>query len=154
MGELTSAAQALERSVQLGGTLGQPFELGRSLLLLGEVQRRSKQKRAARESLERATAIFDQLGAGLWAKKARSELARVGSRFARPDELTPTERQIAQLVAAGRRNREVANSLFLSTKSVEGHLTTIYQKLGVRSRSELAARMAGAPEPGQNRPGD
>jgi DNA-binding CsgD family transcriptional regulator/Cdc6-like AAA superfamily ATPase len=154
MGELTSAVQALERSVQLGEKLGQPFELGRSLLLLGEVQRRSKQKRAARHSLERAGQIFEQLGAALWAKKARSELDRVGSRFARADELTPTERQIAQLVAAGRRNREVANSLFLSTKSVEGHLTTIYQKLGVRSRSELAARMAGAAEPGGVQPRD
>jgi DNA-binding CsgD family transcriptional regulator len=152
MGELTSAVQALERSVQLGEKLGQPFELGRSLLLLGEVQRRAKQKRAARESLERAAAIFDRLGAALWAKKARSELARAGSRFAGSDQLTPTERQIAQLVAAGRRNREVANSLFLSTKSVEGHLTTIYQKLGVRSRSELAARMAGATNAGESQP--
>jgi DNA-binding CsgD family transcriptional regulator len=148
MGELDAAVESLGRSVQLGERLGQPFELARSLLLLGEVQRRAKQKRAARESLERAAEIFDRLGAKLWAARTASELARVGTRTAGPDELTATEQQIARLVAAGRRNREVADALFLSTKSVEGHLTNIYQKLGVRSRAELAARMAArSPEP-------
>ena len=67
-----------------------------------------------------------------------TELARIGGRTASPDELTPAEQRVAELVAAGRTNKEVASALFLTDRTVEGHLTNIYRKLGIRSRAELA----------------
>ena len=114
--------------------------MARTWLALGAVQRRTRKRGAARDALERALAIFDELGAALWTEKARSELARVGGRTAAGDELTPTERRIAELVAKGKTNKEVAAQLFITPRTVEGHLTRIYAKLGVRSRAELAHR--------------
>jgi DNA-binding CsgD family transcriptional regulator len=122
-----------------------PFERARTLLALGRVQRRVQQKRAARESLKRAAKIFEHLGARVWLDKARSELHRIGGRTASDDELSETERRIVELVVAGRRNREVAAELSLSTNTVAWNLSKIYRKLGVRSRTELAARMTATP---------
>jgi DNA-binding CsgD family transcriptional regulator len=116
-----------------------PFERARTLLAFGSTQRRAKQKRPARESLEQALATFEELGATLWAEKARAELARIGGR-PRVAGLTPSEERIAELVAEGRSNKEVAAALFLTVNTVEGALKRIYAKLGVRSRAELAAR--------------
>ena len=78
----------------------------------------------------------------MWAEKARAELARIGGRVASRGELTESERRIAALVAEGRSNREVAAALFLAEHSVETALSRIYRKLGVRSRTELANRLA------------
>jgi DNA-binding CsgD family transcriptional regulator len=78
------------------------------------------------------------LGAVLWAGRARAELARIGGRTRSADELTPAERRVAELVAEGQTNREVAAALFLTERTVETHLTHVYAKLGVRSRTELA----------------
>jgi DNA-binding NarL/FixJ family response regulator len=103
-----------------------------------------KQKRSARESLEQAARIFQTLGAPLWLAKARSALSRVGARSGTASDLTATERQVADLVAAGRKNREVADELFISVKTVEANLRRVYQKLGVRSRTELAVRLLSA----------
>jgi DNA-binding CsgD family transcriptional regulator len=100
-------------------------------------RRRAKQRGAARVALERALEIFERLGASLWAEKARAELGRIGGRT-RVDGLTPAEHRVAALVAEGRTNREVAATLFLSERTVASHLTHIYAKLGVRSRTELA----------------
>jgi DNA-binding CsgD family transcriptional regulator len=122
-----------------------PFELARTLLMLGTVQRQAHQKRAARETLERALEIFDRLGARLWAEKARSELLRIGGRIASADRLSETERQIVELVVAGRRNREVAAELSLSPNTIAWNLSKVYRKLGVRSRTELAAQIATTP---------
>jgi DNA-binding NarL/FixJ family response regulator len=105
--------------------------------VLGQVQRRAKQKRAAREALERAVELFEELGARLWAERARAELARISGR-ARSDGLTPTEQRIAALVAEGRSNKEVSGELFVTVKTVERNLSRIYEKLGVRSGAELA----------------
>jgi DNA-binding CsgD family transcriptional regulator len=124
-----------------------PFERARTLLALGSVQRRSRRKRAARDSLQQALALFESLGASLWAEKAHSELARVGGRAPSGDELTPTERRVAALVAEGLATKEVASMLFVSPKTVEGHLSHIYAKLGVRSRVELANRLAAGQRP-------
>jgi DNA-binding CsgD family transcriptional regulator len=115
-----------------------PFDHARTLLLLGVSRRRAKQKAAAREALGQARTLFEGLGAALWAEKARAELARIGGRTASPDVLTPAEQRVAELVAAGRTNKEVASALFLTDRTVEGHLTSIYRKLGIRSRVELA----------------
>ena len=108
------------------------------------MHRRAKRKRAAREALDRALTIFEHVGAPLWVDRTRAELARIGGRAPTPDGLTPTEQQVARLVAAGHTNREVAETLFISAKTVEKHLTRIYEKVGVHSRRELA-RELGAP---------
>jgi DNA-binding CsgD family transcriptional regulator len=134
---LEAAARAPERPLGVN-----PFELARTLLALGTVQRRVRQKRAARESLQRATDIFERLGARVWSEKARSELRRIGGRTASDDELSETERRIVELVVAGLRNSEVAAQLSLSPNTVAWNLSKVYRKLGVSSRTELAARIA------------
>jgi len=118
------------------------YELGRTLLVLGSVQRRARSKSAARATLERALAIFESLGAKVWAEKTRTELGLIGGRASSPGKLTEAERRIAELVAAGRSNAEVARELSLSPKTVEWNLSKIYRKLHVRSRTELAAKLA------------
>jgi DNA-binding NarL/FixJ family response regulator len=105
---------------------------------LGVVRRRGKRKREARDSLGQAAAIFQQLGAAQWAGRTRAELSRIGGRAPSPAHLTPTEERVAELVAEGQTNREIAGSLFLSVKTVEANLTHIYRKLGVTSRRQLA----------------
>jgi DNA-binding CsgD family transcriptional regulator len=145
---LVAAAQAdveqaqllLEQAVGRHESVGDPFGRARALLALGIVRRRARQKRAAREAIEGALAGFEDLGAASWANKARGELGRVGGRT-RVEGLTPAERRVADLVAAGRTNREVAATLFLGERTVSSHLTHIYAKLGVRSRTELARRL-------------
>ena len=143
-GDLDSAVAALVAASDVQERLETPVELGRTLLGLGIVHRRAKRKRAAREALDRALTIFEHVGAPLWVDRTRSELARIGGRAPTPDGLTPTEQQVARLVAAGHTNREVAETLFISAKTVEKHLTRIYEKVGVHSRRELA-RELGAP---------
>jgi DNA-binding CsgD family transcriptional regulator len=118
-----------------------PFELARTLLALGTLQRRAQHKRVARETLERSVAMFERLGARVWSEKARSELRRIGGRTASDGDLSETERRIVELVVAGRRNREVATELSLSPNTVAWNLSKIYRKLGVSSRTELAAHM-------------
>jgi DNA-binding CsgD family transcriptional regulator len=118
-----------------------PLELARTLLSLGSVRRKARHKRAARETLERALEIFERLGARPWADKARSELRRIGGRIASDGELSETERLIVELVVSGRRNREVADELNLSPNTVAWNLSKIYRKLGVVSRTELAAHV-------------
>ena len=143
-GDLPAADAAIAYALQQHHRLHQPFELGRTLLVMGAVRRRSKQKAAAAECLQRSVEIFAQLGAGLWAEKARAELARIVGRSYSRQSLTPTETRVARLVASGRTNREVSRDLFMSVKTVEANLSKIYRKLEVRSRSELAVRMARA----------
>jgi DNA-binding CsgD family transcriptional regulator len=81
---------------------------------------------------------FERLGAPLWAERARAELARIGGRRSVAGKITEAEARVAKLAAAGRTNREIANALFMSVRTVEGHLLHAYAKLGVRSRTELA----------------
>jgi DNA-binding CsgD family transcriptional regulator len=137
-GEVRGALEAVDRALRAHERLGMPLELGRTLLVAGTIRRRAKQKRASREALEAALAIFEDLGAKLWAERTRAELARVVVHAAAVDQLTPTEERVAGLVASGRTNREVAATLSISVKTVDSNLTRIYRKLGVRSRTELA----------------
>jgi DNA-binding CsgD family transcriptional regulator len=117
------------------------YELARTSLAHGSILRRRQQKRRAGEALERAHMIFERLGAQVYAERARSELARIGGRAAAAgDELSETQRRIANLVAQGRSNKEVAAALSLSPKTVEWNLSKVYAKLGIRSRTELAGR--------------
>jgi DNA-binding CsgD family transcriptional regulator len=147
-GRLVEAQDALKTAVHEHAGLPQPFELARTLLSLGAVQRRSRQQRAAREALGEARDLFDALGASRWADRTRTELGRIGGRAADRYTLTPTEEQVADLVATGQTNNEIAASLFISAKTVEANLTRIYRKLGVSSRRELARRIRGVRQPG------
>jgi DNA-binding CsgD family transcriptional regulator len=140
-GDLPAAVRSFGEALAEHARVLHPFEHGRTLLALGATQRRAKKRAAARATLEQALAVFEGLGARLWADKARDELARIGGRAPSGDELTEAERRIAALVAEGRSNREVAAALFLTEHTVETALTRIYRKLGVRSRTELAARL-------------
>jgi DNA-binding CsgD family transcriptional regulator len=121
-----------------------PFERARTLRAYGAYLRRRGRKAAARETLEAAATVFERLGARQWSALTHDELARIGGRARVTKALTPTERGIADRVASGRSNAEVANEMFLSPKTVEWNLTKIYRKLGVRSRAELAAKLAKA----------
>jgi DNA-binding CsgD family transcriptional regulator len=141
-GDLVGAQAGFERALVEHARTRDPFQHARTLLAQGVTQRRAKQRGAARLSLEQALEIFERLGAPLWAEKATSELARIGGRTSSRGELTEAERRIASLVAEGRTNREVAAALFVSEHTVEGALTRAYRKLGVRSRAELAHRLA------------
>ena len=145
-GDLVAAERSAERSIELLERVRQPFEAARSRLVLGQVHRRAKKKRLAREWLERARDAFAELGAPLWADRADAELARIGGRPSTPFDLTETETQIASLVAQGRTNQETADALFLSPNTVQTSLKRVYQKLGVRSRTELAARVGRGPD--------
>jgi DNA-binding CsgD family transcriptional regulator len=141
-GELNEAVEILEAAFDQAERLGQPFESARTLLGLGSVRRAARHKRAARDALQQAAELFEQLGARRWLKYAHSELRRIGGRVASEGELSETERRIAELVVAGLRNREVAAELSLSPNTVAWNLSKVYRKLGVTSRTELAARIA------------
>ena len=145
-GDLGGALARLQQALAQHQRVSMPFEEARTLLVLGATRRRARMKRPAREALEHATAIFDQLGARLWAARTRAELARIGGRPAATGELTPTERRIAALVAEGRSNKEIATSLFITPKTVGTQLTRIYRKVGVHSRTELARRLSETPK--------
>jgi DNA-binding CsgD family transcriptional regulator len=144
-GDLAGAQISFERALAEHARTQDPFQHARTLLALGVTQRRARQRGAARVTLEQALAIFERLGAPLWGEKARAELRRIGGRAPSHGELTEAERRIAALVAEGRTNREVAAALFVTEHTVEGALTRAYQKLGVRSRAELAARLRREP---------
>jgi DNA-binding CsgD family transcriptional regulator len=125
-----------------------PFEQARTLLCSGEAMRRGRRPAAARVPLNQALRIFDDLGARPWAARASAELAVCGvknrhvtmaaSAAMRLKELSPQELQVARIAARGQNNIEVAAALFVSRKTVEAHLTRVYRKLGIRSRTELA----------------
>jgi DNA-binding NarL/FixJ family response regulator len=139
-GDVVGALAALDE-LDVDAAAKLPFDLGRALLVRGRLLRRAKQKRAAAETLREALAIFERLGAPAWEAQTRAELDRVGLRRS-PDELTASERRVAELAAQGLTNREVASKAFMSPKTVQAHLTRIYLKLGIHSRAELGARMA------------
>ncbi|MDR9373156.1 helix-turn-helix transcriptional regulator, partial [Conexibacter sp. JD483] len=140
-GELAAAEDSLQAALDAHAPLPLPQERARGLLLLGRVQRR-RRRAAARDSLERALALFEEQGAPLWAQQARTELERLGPATRAPDELTDAERRVVELAVTGMTNREVAAALFLSPKTVEAHLARVYRKLGIRSRAELGSRLA------------
>jgi ATP/maltotriose-dependent transcriptional regulator MalT len=132
-------------ALRLHETLTLPFEDARTRLCYGERLRRARRRADARPLLRSALESFQHLGATPWAERARRELAatyRHGERQKdEPEPLSPRERHIAGLVQRGSRTREVAQALNVAERTVEYHLTNIYRKLGVRSRTELAHRL-------------
>jgi DNA-binding CsgD family transcriptional regulator len=119
-----------------------PIERGRTLLVLGQIQRRRRRKQAAAVALHEAARIFGEVGTPLWVGRAEDELERVNVSPVASTELTPTERRVAQLAGNGMTNRQVADALFISPKTVEANLTRVYSKLNIHSRAELGQRMA------------
>lgn len=140
-GNLDEATAHLARAREAHERWANPFERARTLLVLGQLARRKKAKGEAKAALDEASAVFDSLGARLWADRAQGELARLGLRPSAPLELTETERRVAELAASGLTNKEVAAALFISPKTVEANLAKVYRKLGIRSRAELGARL-------------
>ena len=141
-GDLIVAVREFESALSVHDRLPMPIELGRTWLQLGMVRRRRRQKRSAAAALVEAGTAFRAAGARAWEHRAEVELSRVGGPVASSDALSATEREIARLAASGMTNRQVADALVLSPKSVDGALTRVYAKLGIHSRAELGARMA------------
>ena len=139
-GDPTAALAILERALAHHDRLPVPHERARTLLAYGSTLRRAGRRRDARAVLGQAFAIFESIGQPLWAQRVADEAARVAGRRVASADLTSTERQVAELVAAGRTNREVAEKLFITVRTVEANLTRIYRKADLRSRAELAAR--------------
>jgi DNA-binding CsgD family transcriptional regulator len=142
----------LKRALTAHERLPMPIERARTLLILGRIRRRLRKRRAAKEALDEALEIFDLVGSPRWAEQARTEIDAIGLRpVAEGDELTPAETRVADLVAKGMSNKEVAAALVVTPKTVEAHLGRIYRKLEIRRRSELTALMAkreeGSPAP-------
>jgi DNA-binding CsgD family transcriptional regulator len=140
-GDLGGAIARLDDAGRRLEAAGDPFGRGRALLALGSTYRRRRQKRQARLVLDQARRTFDDLGAALFASAARAELARLGGRR-RVEGLSASERRVAEMAVAGRTNREIASALYLGERTVASHLAHAYAKLGVRSRTELAHRLA------------
>lgn len=146
LGLLGEAAAALERS---------PARLdhARALVDLGAATRRSGRRAEAREPLRAGMDAARRCGATALAERAHGELVTAGARprrlmFSGLEALTASERRVAQIAASGQTNREIAQALFVTVKTVENHLGHGYNKLGIRSRSELPAALE-EPEPSQ-----
>lgn len=141
-GDLDAAMTAADAAMTESRRLAMPMERARTLLLLGQLQRRRRSKRAAAESFGAALREFEGLGATKWADRARDELRQIRIPTSTQVALTPTELKIAELATSGLTNREVAATLFISLKTVEANLTQIYRKFGIKSRAQLAAKLA------------
>jgi DNA-binding CsgD family transcriptional regulator len=142
-GDLAAAALAASDACRVAERLELRLEYARTLLVAGDIERRSRRRRRARDLCERALEIFDAAGARRWAERARAERDRAAAR--RPGTgLTESEKLVADLAASGLTNRQVAARLFISPKTVEANLARVYRKLGIRSRAELGARLGSA----------
>jgi DNA-binding NarL/FixJ family response regulator len=138
-GDLEAAAQAAAAAVAAHESSPLRPELARSLLVLGRIQRRRKSRRPSRDALARARELAVQMGHRPLLAAIEAELPRVAAERS-GSELTATERRVADLIAAGATNRDAAAALFVSVRTIETHVASIYRKLGVRTRAELARR--------------
>lgn len=140
--DFPSARRAFEEALLQHDRLDNPFERARTLLAYGSFSLSTRKQQRARELLSDADATFGRLGCPSWAERAQGELSRLGGRSRQTRALTATEVRVATLVARGRSNAAVGRELFMSPKTVEWNLSKIYKKLGVSSRTELAAKLA------------
>jgi ATP/maltotriose-dependent transcriptional regulator MalT len=140
-GDVAAANVVAQQAMTDHARLPMPFERARTQLLLGQLQRRRRQKGVAASTLREALEAFEKMGAELWAARARAELARTKVPGSRGTVLTPSERRVAEMAASGMKNRDVAAALFISPKTVEVNLARIYRKLGIHSRAELGRHM-------------
>jgi len=151
-----SALGLFEEALAIPGVDHFPFDLARVQLLYGERLRRARATKESRQHLATALEIFERHGARPWATRAASELRATGQTKTRPDQrerdsLTPQEREIAMLAAAGLSNKEIGQRLFMSHRTVGAHLYQIFPKLGVTSRAALRDALAALPD---EQPGD
>ncbi|MCC7077927.1 MAG: AAA family ATPase [Acidimicrobiia bacterium] len=137
-GDKTAAVELLAQAVAMTEELAEKGERGRALLAYGSLLRRQRRRRAAADVLTEGRDVFDAVGAGMWLARVEAELGTSRPQSTCDGELTPAERRVADAVARGLSNRSVAEALFLSPKTVEGHLARIYRKLGIHSRTALA----------------
>jgi DNA-binding CsgD family transcriptional regulator len=138
--------ELLERSVAVLEDTSMQLELAHSLTELGGALRRAGARTTARQPLRRALDLAARCGATALAQRAREEALAAGARPRRPwtsgvHALTPSELRVAQLAAQRLGNREIAQALFITTKTVSDHLTSAYRKLGISSRDHLATAM-------------
>ena len=137
-----------EESLRLHAATDQPMQQARTTLLYGEHLRRHRRRVDARGYLHLAADAFERLGAACWARRARDELRATGETVRKRDQgqaidtLTPQELQVARAVSQGLTNREAAAQLFISPRTVDHHLRSIYRKFGITSRAELVLRSA------------
>src|SRR4029077_10462949 len=130
-GDLKGALAACDQARRQHARVDAPFELARTLLVEATLRRRMRQKAVAGGLFDEAAVIFDRHGASPWSKRARAERERICGGSGSGSDLTATERRVAELVASGMKNRDVAAALFMSPRSVEANLTKVYRKLGV-----------------------
>jgi DNA-binding CsgD family transcriptional regulator len=147
--ERASGVERLRQAVEVAAPSRARLEHAKALAALGSALRAARRPSEARDPLRRALELADALDARAVAAYARRELHAAGARprtaaLTGPAALTPSERRVAERAAAGQTNRQIAEALFVTTKTVEMHLRNAYRKLGVRSRRELAGRLAGA----------
>jgi DNA-binding CsgD family transcriptional regulator len=140
-GDLDAAETSARAALEYHQQLPMPFDEARTQLILGQIQRRRRRKRASQSSVEAALHTFEQTGASLWAQRAHAELSRLSGTRSAGIGLTPAEERVALRAAEGMTNREIAAQLFLSPKTIEMNLSSIYRKLGIRSRSQLHLRL-------------
>lgn len=136
------ARKAYEASLQHRGRAGMPFELARGQLAYGRALRSWGLVAPAALQLQAAAATLRRLRAAPYLRLAEQELEQAAGTVSSLEHLTPQEVSVAQLVLAGLRNREIADRLFVSVKTVEFHLQHVYAKLGVTSRSQLVRRLS------------
>ncbi|MGC4880349.1 AAA family ATPase [Micromonospora sp. DT43] len=147
------AEREFRTALRLHPTEDGAFERARTELLFGQELRRMRRPRDARGHLHQARETFTLLGADRWAEQATAELRAAGESVGPPDLpaarlLTGQQLRIAQLVAEGATNREIAIRMFLSTRTVDHHLRNVFHRLGIRSRTELARTFAAEPHAG------
>ncbi|MCV7282325.1 AAA family ATPase [Mycolicibacterium flavescens] len=147
-GDLDGAHAAASSALRIHHDMPMPFERGRTLLILGQIERRQRKKESASAYLQEACEVFETLGVPLWAARARAELSRSNVGPRRDGQLTPSEQRVAELAASGMKNRDVATALFISPKTVEANLARIYRKLGIKSRAELGRHIGRPNETG------
>ena len=140
-GDVAGGLAFIDRAIAMRESVGMPLEIGRMWLVAGQLHRRAGQRRAAATAIEAAIAVFNTLGAAVWLERATGELQTLGLSRGPADELTPSELRIATMAAGGMTNREVADRLVISPKTVEASLARAYQKLGIHRRAELGARL-------------
>lgn len=141
------AEREFQTALRLHPTEAGAFERARTELLFGQELRRSRRPRDARAHLHQAREMFTLLGVACWAEQATTELRAAGESIGSPDLpaarlLTGQQLRIAELVAEGATNREIAARMFLSTRTVDHHLRNVFHRLGIRSRTELARAFA------------
>ena len=142
-GDLDAAADSAQAAVAAHGSCPLRPELARSLLVLGQIERRRKARRRSRDALRRAHELATEMGHRPLLAQIQRELPRVAAERS-GSELTATEQRVAGLIAAGATNRDAAGALFVSVRTIETHVASIYRKLGVRTRAELARRLSGS----------